>query len=278
MGDNSMVHRLSSVTDSMTDSADDAIYDGDEIAINLLHGTVSNIVVEDEVIRHSDSAYSSQGHSSHTNEPPVFPEQSIRQTRPPSPTIQEKYNSTNDPFKKVTMVVAHGCIHNESISQDPKEQKIFDTVQRLTEKMRNESPTHFENFVKRLKRAFENSQTVDPIVWFSLSFEELIKKVGESPSWRSFANMLNCIYIVKMVAKDHYNHELKTSMEKCLIGFICDHFKLFINGSGGWEKIHDYVRHVESHEQNRIDNNGGWLATLVPAAMVVGAVALGLRR
>ena len=86
---------------------------------------------------------------------------------------------------------------------------LFGSVKRLTEKMRRESPTHFENFVKRLRRAFRNSETVDPIVWFSLSFEELIKKVGESPSWRSFANMLNCIHIVKEVADSYYNQEVR---------------------------------------------------------------------
>jgi len=74
--------------------------------------------------------------------------------------------------------------------------------------MRSESPTHFQNFVTRLQRAFNTSETMEPTTWFSLSFEELIKKVGESPSWRSFANMLNCIYIVKQVAKDHYNNEV----------------------------------------------------------------------
>jgi hypothetical protein len=75
--------------------------------------------------------------------------------------------------------------------------------------MRQESPTHFENFVRRLRRAYDTSHTEDPTTWFSLSFEELIRKVGESPSWRSLANMLNCIYIVKKVAGANYNEKVR---------------------------------------------------------------------
>ena len=66
-------------------------------------------------------------------------------------------------------------------------------------------------------------------------------------------------------------------MEKSLIGYIQDHFRLFINNSGGWDNLIDYYKHVISYEDEG-PAELGWLAALVPAAIgVVGAVAF-LRR
>ena len=98
----------------MTDSENDTIYPDDylpgvdTVDMSRLHGTHRNIISE-------DSAYSSQENDA------VF----SRTRRSPSPTIVEKYQNA-DPFRKVTIVVAHWCIHEESIGQDPKEHKIYD--------------------------------------------------------------------------------------------------------------------------------------------------------
>ena len=134
--------------------------------------------------------------------------------------------------------------------------------------MRGECPTHFENFVGRLDRAFEGSDVIDPSVWFSLSFEELIKKVGESPSWRSFANILNCIYIVKSVAekKQQFNLTLQTSMEDVLMRFIKDKFRMYIQNVGGWQNLVEYVDNIRKwpvEGESLIDNLSlsSWAAT-----------------
>ena len=134
--------------------------------------------------------------------------------------------------------------------------------------MRGECPTHFENFVGRLDRAFEGSDVMDASVWFSLSFEELIKKVGESPSWRSFANILNCIYIVKSVAekKNQFNLTLQTSMENVLMRFIKENFQLYIQNVGGWQNLVEYVDNIRQwpvEGETLIDNLAlpGWAGT-----------------
>ena len=104
-----------------------------------LHGTVSNIVV----VSDDDSAYSSQDRNqteSDSDQPCPRPHSPTTTTsrrppspvvintrRAPSPTVIECYNTSQDPFKKQTLVVAHGFIYGDSISEDPKEQKIFDT-------------------------------------------------------------------------------------------------------------------------------------------------------
>ena len=138
-----------------------------------------------------------------------------RITEVPRPTsnMTHIYQTTNDEFNKITIVLAHGLIYNEDIGSC-QERKYLRIAEKLTVKMREENPTHFEHFVIRLRRAFKSSRGVNPTVWFARSFEELIAKVGEYPSWRTFSNMLNCIYIIKEVAAEYYDEPLKTSMEK----------------------------------------------------------------
>lgn len=257
---------MSSVSDSISD---DGIMYNDDTGINMdeLHGSVSNIIVMPD----RESGYSSQ----ESQEPPEPMDSRISEVPRTTSNITQMYNTTNDKFKKVTIVLAHGLIYNEDIGQH-HEIKFLRTAEQLTYKMREDSPTHFNNFVIRLRRAFQSSQTVDPTVWFALSFEELIKKVGESPSWRTFSNMLNCIYIIKEVAAEYYNTPLKTSMEKCLIDYILDHFRLFITSCGGWEDLIEFWRHIE--KMGKEPTGSGWLSTFVPAAVgVVGVMAL-LRR
>ena len=182
------------------------------------------------------------------------------------------YQTTNDEFKKITIVLAHGLIYNEDIGKC-QEGKYLRIAEKLTVKMREENPTHFEHFVIRLRRAFQSSRAVNPTVWFALSFEELIAKVGEHPSWRTFTNMLNCIYIIKEVAAEYYDEPLKTSIEICLMDFILDHFRLFITSCGGWEDLIQFWIHIE--EIDKEPTESGWLSTIFPAVVgVFGTMAL----
>ena len=176
-----------------------------------------------------------------------------------SPNVTQLYNTTNDKFKKVTIVLVHGLIYNEDIGQ-PQECKYLRIAEKLTVKMREDSPTHFKHFVAHLRRAFNNSHAVEPTVWFAMSFQELIAKVGERPSWRAFMNVLNCIYIIREVAAKYYGEPLKTMMEQCLVDFILVNFRLYITSCGGWEDLIQFWRHVE--EKDKQSTESSWLATV----------------
>lgn len=204
------------------------------------------------------------------------PTSAINSIRDDQEILTRKYRSL-DEFDKPLFVIAHGYIFGGDIdfTDNEEHKKIYGEALWLTNKMRGECPTHFENFVGRLDRAFEGSDVIDPSVWFSLSFEELIKKVGESPSWRSFANILNCIYIVKSVAekKHQFNLTLQTSMEDVLMRFIKDKFRLYIQNVGGWQNLVEYVDNIRKwpvEGESLIDNLSlsSWAAT----ALTIGAV------
>ena len=123
-----------------------------------------------------------------------------------------------------------------------------------------------------LCRAFKNSRAVEPTVWFAVSFQELIVKVGERPSWRTFLNALNCIYIIREVAAEFYDEPLKTMMEQSLVDFILNHFRLYITSCGGWEDLIAFWTHVEAIDKE--PTGLSWFATVFFVILgVVGAIA-----
>ena len=160
---------------SISNSISDRIIYNDDTGINMeeLHGSVSNIIVMPE----RNSGYSSQ----ESQELPEPMDSRITEVPRTTSNMTQNYNRTNDEFKKITIVLAHGLIYNEDIGKC-QESKYLRIAEKLTVKMREDSPTHFEHFVICLRRAFKCSRGVNPTVWFALSFEELIVKVGERPS------------------------------------------------------------------------------------------------
>ena len=78
------------------------------------------------------------------------------------------------------------------------------SAKRLTNIIREKSPIYFRNLFRLLQDAYDKSHTEDATTWFSLCFEELIRKVGKDPSWESLSNILNCIDIVEKVAVKNY--------------------------------------------------------------------------
>ena len=99
---------MSSISDSISD---DGIIYTDDTGINMdeLHGSVSNIIV----LPDRDSGYSSQ----ESQEPPEPMDSRIPEVPRPTSNITHIYNTTNDKFKKVTIVLAHGLIYDEDIGQ-----------------------------------------------------------------------------------------------------------------------------------------------------------------
>ena len=229
--------------------------DDTQMDLSELHGNISNIIV----IPDREFRCSAQEIKEPTeHEPPEHIDREISEVPRKTSNITQLYNKTNDEFKKVTIVIVHGLIYNEDIGKS-HESKYLRVAQKLTVKMREDSSTHFKHFVTHLRRAFENSRAVEPKVWFAVSFQELIAKVGERPSWRTFLNVLNCISIIREVAAEFYDEPLKTMMEQSLVDFILNHFRLYITSCGGWNDLIEFWRHAEEIEKESTESS--WFAT-----------------
>jgi len=165
---------------------------------------------------------------------------------------------------------------------------IVRAVSDLTRMMRNDMANHFESFEKNLEEGMAKTQIGKDSgsngrgVYLEKAHDQLIKKVvGDSPSWRAFANVINCTNLViavadklekkKQLERQRIN-QMKTKLEEQLVKIAEEKFHDFINDMGGFNDIIDYFDHVKkSREQDTSTGSSIFSRT----TMVAGALALG---
>jgi len=117
--------------------------------------------------------------------------------------------------------------------------------------------------------------------------DQLIKKVvGDSPSWRAFANVINCTNLVLSVAgklqrdrklESDKIKELNAKIEDQLVKIAVEKFKDFVEDMGGFEDIIDYFHQVKKNrdKENEVTSTGSSFflkTTIVAGALSIGAM------
>jgi len=186
-----------------------------------------------------------------------------------------------DAFKRTLTEVCHRTVYNSASAQSvqARDKEVSEVAKELVEMMRSENPVHFKNFSEKLKKAFKDrgSNNLSNIDWFQLTFEDLIEKVVDHPTWRSLLNTLNCSYIVMEASMDDLTEseksELKSRMKDVSEKFIDRRFRRYIESNGDWEGLKKYRDNVVSYNQS--NNEPSLLVTaLGVAAGVFGALAV----
>jgi len=232
-----------------------------DIDMAMLHSMGSNTVVNEDDI----------------TIPPPAP-----RTNPPT-TSQSSSTSSNqtDSFKRTLTEVCHQIVYNSVSTQTVtgRDKEVSEIAKQLVEIMRSENPVHFKNFSEKLKKAFKDrgSNHLSNIDWFQLTFEDLIEKVVDHPTWRSLLNTLNCSYIVMEASRDDLTEsekiELKSRMKDVSEKFIDRRFRRYIESNGNWEGLKKYRDNVVNYNQR--NNEPSFLVTaLGVAAGVFGALAV----
>lgn len=185
----------------------------------------------------------------------------------------------DDHFKTTITVILQAVINNDKRHGTPADKNISQSACTLIEDMRKENPTHFNNFIQKLKNAFKNrsGDQLSNLEWFQLTFEDLISKVVDHPSWRALLNMLNCCFIVLEASKDHLNQaeksELKNKMLNVSEKFINRRFRRFVETNDNWKGLVSYHNQVVQYGQQQHD--GSFLImSLSAVATVIGAFAM----
>jgi hypothetical protein len=113
---------------------------------------------------------------------------------------QEEFNCSGA-FTNRTRQIVHDYIKN--IKTDP----TVKDLKELTARMRDDAPTHFQNFVNKLEQTLVSSRSGQPNKWLSLSFTDLTKQVGQNKKWVTVGKLFNCIWIVLETAKKVSGHQ-----------------------------------------------------------------------
>ena len=136
------------------------------------------------------------------------------------------------------------------------------------------------------------------------AFKDLVARVGENPSWRAVANIVNSIHLVNVVSRDYHQRHtrvdsvyLQSKMQEFLENFLelfisseisktftvkalhkrlqpemnifkNEKFKDFITETGGWDDFLDYYDHVSKNQTDK--PSPGFLEAILPAAAVAG--------
>jgi len=227
----------------------------------MLHSMGSNTVVNE-----NDSTI-----------PPPAP----RTISPPTSQLSSTSQTQTDSFKRTLTEVCHRIVYNSTSTLEiaTREKEVSEIAEQLVKIMRSENPVHFKNFSEKLKKAFKDrgSNHLSNIDWFQLTFEDLIEKVVDHPTWRSLLNTLNCSYIVMEASMDDLSesekNELKSRMKDVSEKFIDKRFRRYIENNGNWEGLKKYRDNVVNYNQ-RNNEPGLFVTALGVAAGVFGALAI----
>ncbi|CAG5090255.1 Oidioi.mRNA.OKI2018_I69.PAR.g12527.t1.cds [Oikopleura dioica] len=255
-------------------------YNSNADVANDVFNSHANSIDPDMAMLHSTQSNTVGNDQDPTIPPPNLPVQPATSSSTISSSSSSN-RSQSDGFKRTLGEICHRMVFQSPSTHavTGREKEISDIASQLVEIMRNENPTHFKNFSEKLKRAFKDrgSNNLSNIDWFQLTFEDLIDKVVDNPTWRSLLNTLNCSYIVLQACKDDLSvqqtNELKSRLKNVSEKFIERRFRRYIESNGDWEGLRKYRDHVVNYQQPDPNDPGVIVSALGVIAGVVGALA-----
>merc|ERR1712131_963 len=193
----------------------------------------------------------------------------------------------------ITKGIAFVLVHKNSKDKIPSDsmRKIVQTVKDLTEMMRNDMESHFQKFEEDLEKGIKFGKTTlgetpnGRGVYLEKAHDQLIKKVvGDSPSWRAFANVINCTNLVLSVAyklekqnqlESHRIKELNNKIQDQLVKIVVEKFEDFIKDMGGFIDIVDYFNQVKKNRDRENETTSTGSSFFSRTAMFAGAITIG---
>lgn len=202
------------------------------------------------------------------------------------------FQDEND-VSNVTKGIAFVIVHEKPAEKIRSEQirNIVQTVNDLTQMMRNDMSNHFDDFERNLESGIARTHlgrdngSSGRGAYLQKAHDQLIKKVvGDNPSWRSFANVINCTNLVlrvagKLLKENQLNLEtlkqLKNTIENQLVKIAEEKFKSFIHEMGGFIDIIDYFNQVKKNRENESAvGTSGSTSFFTKVTLAAGGVAL----
>merc|ERR1711953_450371 len=265
--------------------------ENEEPGLDFIHGSCEDKNIDGE---DGDVGYYSQ--ESYDTPPPFqdhshFEQSQFEDEEPHDEFLYDNEYAIDDITKGIAFVLVH---------EKPAEKigsayirRIVRAVSDLTQMMRNDMGSHFESFEKNL----EDGMAKTPIgrdsgsngrgVYLENAHYHLIRKVvGDIPSWRAFANVINCTNLVLSLANKlekkkqlerHRIDQMKTKLEEQLVKFAKEKFQDFINDAGGFNDdtcgLFVYIDHVKNKRLKQETSTGSSIFSRT--TMVAGALALG---
>merc|ERR1711990_54042 len=266
--------------------------DNEELAIDDIHGSCEDKNDGED----GDFGYYSQESSTPPSPiddtaPPFQDHSHFEQSQFEDEEPLDEFHYKNEyAIDDITRGIAFVLVHEHKAEKigSANIRNIVEAVSELTQMMRNDMASHFESFEKSLEDGMakthigRNSGSNGCGVYLEKAHDQLIKKVvGDSPSWRAFANVINCTNLVLSVAakleknqqlERHRIDQMKTKLEEQLVKFAKDKFQEFINDMGGFNDIIDYFDHVKKSKEQETSAGSSIFAR---TSMVAGALALG---
>ena len=159
-------------------------------------------------------------------------------------------------FDNELVTLALMCKEFQSeVSVLPEHIKIISNkLEMLAKDMRLKNHEIYFNFEKKLFLTLNKASPLKPDQWLASAFAELVKRVGEDPSWRAMTNIVNCINLITVVAniyerKRKFDREnLEIQMRVFLESFLNKNFSEFIIEMGGWIDFLDYYSAVSARK------------------------------
>lgn len=199
----------------------------------------------------------------------------------PSSPVENAQNPWEDEIEKITKSIAYVIINQHGIEaiQDPKTRKIVLATMESSEMLRKEKTDDFTSFRERIQQQMDRhvQNTEQKKQFLFRAFQQLIKKVSENQSWRSFVNVVNIVDLVKTVAKSSqcYDQQLQKLMDEEFVNFTKSHYADFIVQSGGYEDLIDYTEYLKNYGAPSVPTTITGLALAGAGAALVASFLLG---
>jgi len=236
------------------DDSPDVVMDEEDLGIDDIHHQTQ----DSTNTRDDDSGYSSQ-HSMENDE-----------------------NEADD-VGRILKLISKIIVYKLSIEKTCKkavDKQIVSATLECSDVIRNDKSDHYDNFQRRIKEQMDRSNPLRNLAekkhYLFRAFQQLIAKVSENQSWRAFINVVNVVGLVKSVAESSgcFDQELREQLSNEFISFSKRQYSEFINDSGGFEDIVDYLRSIKDYGTSGMPGLTG-MAIAASGVAIMGAFLFG---
>lgn len=142
------------------------------------------------------------------------------------------------------------CYSTRTKTTQLSKQTINETVnalRTLTSILKKNEPEEYLERLKKLYLRTVRNAAGDAVQlsdrWYVI-FIELVKILGEDPSWRKFGDLFYCFDLVKEAAGQDFTYKLQEKMEQSLTNYIVIKYRSYII-TNGWKHFVQFVKKVE---------------------------------